>query len=406
MMPTLFVCHSVGDTNAIMAAAKAFLKKAPEDEALKFLLIGKAAEEKFRALPPGDLFNDIARVELIYLSRIVGPDRAAALENGELIPEELGLISAQLGEINKALIGTPSQNNCIVPFQVAGLLADRLEHGCIYNDYLFEEKAHAYWGVVAKEDDRWLKKYTWLLPLPGATELVHSLNPALRAESIGHPSIDSAITAPTDSALISRTRGELEIAEAQALLFISGTKDLDDDQALLWELYHAIASDAKYKNIVIRIGLHPGAPDLSSYVESLQAQIPEGLRDRVKLVITPKVEGACAEGVIRRELCISKGISGDNAANAANAVACSVPATLVNSAALQGKPGFYLQDKEPFIQGRLLAGRANAVLFLDQIASAKKPEPATKGALGLCEEAATEIMAKMLLSAPDGVGGR
>ena len=56
-MPTLFVCHSVGDTNAIMAAAKAFLKKAPEDEALKFLLIGKAAEEKFRALPPGDLLS-------------------------------------------------------------------------------------------------------------------------------------------------------------------------------------------------------------------------------------------------------------------------------------------------------------------------------------------------------------
>lgn len=395
-MPTLFVCHSVGDANAITATARAFLEKAPEAETLTFLLIGKAAKSQFERLSLGDPLKSNPRVRLIDLSEIIGEERAAAVENDALSPDELGLLNTQLAEVNKALIGTPSQNDCVVPFQIAALLADRLGRGYIYNDYLFEEKAHAYWQEVKKED-AWLKKYTWLLPLPGATKLVQHLNPALSAESIGHVSIDSAITAPMDGASIARARGALAVTEGQKLLFISGTKNLADDLALLGSLYEVIGRDDKYKNIIIRIGFHPGAPELASYVARLQEQIPPVLKDQVKLVITPKVASACGVGVILPELCIVQDINGDNAANAANAVACAVPATLVNAAALQGKPGFYLQDNEPFIQGRLLAGSKQAVTFLDEILATRDLAPATKGELGLPEAPAPESMAEMLL---------
>jgi hypothetical protein len=392
-MPTLFVCHSAGDTNVISATAEIMLRRSRDT--LKFLIIGKAAEDKLRVMTEDHPFKrNPAQVELIYLSEIIGKEAALALENGTLTPEQLDLIKPRLAGINRAVIGTPSQTNCTVPFQIAAYLADTLQQGLTYNDYLFEEKGHVYWKTLA-EPASWQQKYTWLLPLPYATEIARRLNPALKIETVGHPSIDAAISAPIDAASIAHTRSELQIPESQTLLFISGTKDLAQDQSLLAALYEVIASDAKYDNIAIRIGIHPGASDLSSYVDSLQKQIPAMLRSRVRLIISDRLASTCA-AMLQPEVCVLKNISGDQAAQAADAVACAVPATLVNTAAIQGKPSFYLQDQAPFIQGRLLAGKVNTHPFLDQIIGPKVVKSVTKAELGLPAPDAAEIITEML----------
>lgn len=414
-MGILFVCHSVGDSDVIRKTAEKM--RTTTDEKIYFLTVGQTAENLFKSLVEKDEF---IKKSTYYLSDILklNKEEKLSIENSALTVEQLMQTQKFLDSlsVNKALIGTPSQIDATAPFQIAEYLADKLDIGCIYNDYLYKEKEHSYWKLLAKKEE-WQSKYRWLLPLPKTAEELKNTNSDLKFEVVGHPSIDAVVQQnkisidikQTDELLQlqnktneekKQTRELLQVKQSQSLLFISGTKNIEDDKALLNDLLQVMSE--RNINIEIRLGIHPGALDMPSYVEGLSKVIRSysntSVAQCVKLIITDKVAAQLKLTEIDSSLYLKVNKNGDEIANCSDAVACAVPATLVNKAAMEGKPAYYHQsDKMPYLpEDRLFVGEKNLASFFEKSLQKKTPEPISKEQLELPKEEAIEIMAKLI----------
>ena len=217
-MNSLFVCHSTGDTHALIATAKALIKKNCNHK-IAFLMIGDAAAKQWAALP----VNSQSLSETIPVALI----KKSATDS--LNKEDFAVVTSAIlrliekHKLTKALVGTPSLNRSNLAFQITEYLTQRFDnkHLFVYNDYLFKEKAHCYWKML---DENWAQEMTYL------------------AE------------APINKSVIRET---LTVKDTKSLIFISGSKDLSQDKELLEALFQTLTENPKLE-LELRLGSHPG----------------------------------------------------------------------------------------------------------------------------------------------------
>lgn len=391
-MSVLLVCHSVGDTNALLPVAEII----KQEQKPYILAVGATAEAKLRDGVPG--------AEVLFLSDWIGKENAALVEDSPLTEKMLAQVKKHLKalEVTRALIGTPSKNDAAAPFQIAEILSAQLKSGIVFNDYLFEEKEHTFWKTLKKQDE-WQRQYTFFMPLPYAVADAKDANSSVFVDAVGHSSIDAALNAgkvPLD--LLAENRNALKV-DGDAILFISGTKDAEADRELLKALLETLSKDSQLNNIQIRFGLHPGAGNLQAYIEQISTLFEEAefsdFRSCFKFIITEKVAAKIDSSQLDADLLLSADISGDEAAMAADGVACSVPATLLNKKLISGGPAYSHQDKRMYIEGAL-TGPGNLSLFCLNVSNKKTRDPMTREDLGLKESSddAATVMAKTLLA--------
>jgi len=408
-MGILLACHSTGDTENIIDTVKLVVKAVKEaketGEKIYVLTVGKNATSIV-----GNSVKEFPNVSHLSLSDIIGEEEAKGVENSALSPQQLSKVQECLAklEIDTALIGNPSENNAAAPFQIAELISDRLEFGMIYNEYLFEESEHIFYKTLQQKKP-WQKKFAWMLATQQAELSAKRANPEIKTAAVGHRAIDAA-TQPHafDQKEISDTRNKLKLSDKQSLLFISATKNAEDDKKLLEQLLSCIQDNKSYSNIEIRLGIHPGLKadpiKLNNYVLTLAEVITKyagtPVANQVKFIITKELEPLVDLSKIPSTLiCATHNVTGDQAALAAQGVACAVPATLINKAALSGKPAYYHQDsKTPFLPGeRLHAGVSTMGLFLNKVAGKEMLGPVDKAELKLESQPVAQTLANMLI---------
>lgn len=399
IVSTLFVCHSAGDNQVILETARKLLPKTKE--AIYFLTVGKTAESSFKKLSEKD---DSIKKNTYHLSEILQLNETDALtiDNDALSPKQLEQIQIFLNRLNitKALIGTPSQIKAAAPFQIAEYLANQLKVGLVYNDYLYKENAHLYWQILA-EEKQWQTKYQWLLPLKTAKEELRKINTTVKSEIVGHPSIDTVINQTESNPNKEKILNSLQVSEKQTLLFISGTKNFEEDKALLNELLHTISKN-NFSNIEIRLGIHPGSEKLQEYIQGLSNMIQQyantSAANCTKFIITDALAKKIDLTKVDSTLLCRANVNGDEAADVAAGVACAVPATLLNKSAIKGVPAYYYQsDKKPYLPSdRLFVGKDNTASFFKKLSEKKSPITISKEKLSLPPENAADIMANKL----------
>lgn len=414
-MGILFVCHSAGDTEIIMDTAQKVVSKTKD--AIYILTVGKTAATKVSTDP----LLKSKQVHWIKLSDILSPEEVIGLENTPLSSSQVDAIQTYLAPFNieRALFGTPSQLNAAAPFQIAKRLSATLESGIIYNDYLFYEEKHSFWEVV-KQKKLWQTKYKWFVPTPAAKTLIDSkLNNGEKSPTgsyprcietktlaVGHRAIDATThSEPLDEKKINEWRSQLNITPKQTLIFVSGTKNTEDDKTLLRSLLTSINSGygvSGHEKIEVRLGLHPGHTDLITYIQGMTSVIDEFKETRaanqVQFIVPSSLKDKVSSLSLESSLFCFSDLSGDDSTLASDGVACSMPATLTNKAALLGKPALYYQDKTPFLPGERLFGGPKYIDLFFKRALDKKPRfPVTKEELALSSTEVTEAIATALL---------
>jgi hypothetical protein len=404
----LFVCHSMGDTNVLVETARNMAAKTEEN--ILFLAIGQAAKNILEKLPSDDLLKKSKRVRMENLADIFGEEAMQLVENKALNKAELLKLKKdflQQHNISKALIGTPSQLDAFAAFQIAEMIVAAVDRDStfIFNDYFYKEPAHAYWKVLEEKDEKndWRQKVTWLAPLDKTKEKILQANPTVSVHVAGHPAIDAALAhKPPAAEVIGAFRKGLGLDDRQALLFISGTKDLQDDRALLEEILKSLARQEHPEAIQVRLGLHPGNQELNNYIAGvfalLESEQYAKVAGDVKLIIPDSLVLRMDSDLLHNSHVIRMNITGDQAALAAHGVASAVPSTLVNQTAIAGRPAYYHQEKEPYLPAdRLSVGKHNMGFFLDKIAAKKQQDVITRKELGLSDASAAAVIAHALL---------
>lgn len=401
-MSVLLVCHSVGDTSVIEQVVER--AKTLSQEKIYILPVGQVAELR--------LLRGVQGAEVLNLSDWLGLSTLETIENGSLTSAMLETIRGKLCQLNieRALIGTPSLNDAKAPFQIAELIADQLKVALVYNDYLFREEEHTFWNEVRREA-AWNARFNFLMPLPKASALVTATNPSLKVETVGHPSLDDAIRIPEptgaasaaaeDASKTSSVRTALEVADDQSLLFISGSKSVEDDLALLQDLLETLKADPSHANTQVRIGIHPGAPELQTYVDRLLGELGNetwsSVSANVRLIITDRLSDRLELAAAAPKFLLRKNISGDEAAREADGVAGPMPATLLTKTTVDGRPAYFHQNKTPYIDGAL-SGARQLGLFCEQVAARHKEPAKDREALGVPKDKAVERITTLLLA--------
>ena len=388
-MASLFISHSVGDSDALIAVAKQLIKKCP-DQQIIVLTIGKAAENKWQALllSKPELKTIIIKTLQQELQAKV---ELESLKNDIFENFKTTIIDPILteNEIENVLIGTPSQNKAGLVFQIAEYLTTRITGSklFIYNDYLFKEPAHIFWEQLSKE---WSANINFLAPLPKAKTEMCEHNPSINVDIVGHPVFDWPKPS-TDHDL----RSKLEVTQADTLLFISGSKDLEKDKILLESLLETLEKEQNC-NVQIRMGMHPAVDKPENYVKEIIkcAKNFSFSNKQFKLLITPKLNTQFSEDY--KDYLITAEENGNTIIDrAADAVVSPSPATLINQAISQNKYAVYT-EKTAYIESSKLYN--NIAKFFKSVSEKDATQqPLTRSELGIPEESFTETMVNKLV---------
>lgn len=404
-MSILFISHSVGDSNALIATANASLKKNPSLKII-VLAIGKSASKQWDS----ELLNNPALKSSLSLEKIpetlLNKAETSPLDQTEFESFKT-LLDLLLEEkkIEKALIGTPSQNKAGLAFQIAKYLTQKLDNPIfIYNDYLFKEPEHCFYDLFKANTDNkeWVNKVEFLVTLPAANEEIKKHDSNAQVNLVGHPSIDSALLSSSSKESFEKTRirASLEVKEEDCFLFISGSKNLEEDKFLLASLFNYLKKDP-ISNVKIGLGLHPGNDNPEKYISEILklAQQFSPHNKCFKIIVN-------SEFLIRnKQLCeannndmVSSELNGNQLAEIADAVASTPPATLFTTAAVRGKFAYYHQaEKDSFLpKNRFFAGPQELLYFFNRIATKPEQKPMTRTELGLLDEKAEEIISGRL----------
>lgn len=389
-MTLLFVSHSAGDTDALIDTYRTMDHQSQQNAF--FLALGAVARDKLTQ----------ANIDFESLDDILGAGSVHSYENKPLTENDLETVNQHLKkkQVQKALIGTPSKQQAGAPFQIAEKLANQLEYGAIYNDYLFFDPDHEFFKQLSKQKP-WQKRYEWLAPVNSARDRFKAHHPAIKAEVAGHRALDpvlrpSAITQEH----CSDKRQQLTSNTDDTLIFISGTKDVEQDAALLNAMLEAL-NTKNYPSIQVRVGIHPGVGNLQDYMDRLigcMEQYPEVKCQTQLIVSQPLADKKLAdlEKYDASLICRAQ-LNGDQAAQAADAVACSVPATLPNQAAVQGKPAYVHQDYESYLpHDRLFFGNSRLDTFFGKAQEKNQKAPLSNNELETPEQGFAETTANKL----------
>lgn len=336
---SLLICHSAGDTNASIEAARAL----PPHERIFIFSIGLVAK---KMLSNTHLNSHIS---LIHADEILSGQRGD-YEDGAFTPAQLQIIQDYLRSLkaDRVLIGTPSKSHATTYLQIAEYFANdsTVVYRAILNDYLFEEPEHSYWlklRLLAKAPTEllWLFNYCWLTPLPEVSNRIHRISPQLQTSIVGHTIFNQSI--PVD---VFHIREQLNLQPDEPFLLFSGSKVAHDDLELIQEIFSKMQSHA-HQHVKMIIGLHPGMENIAVYLNQLSELITNShLEGRVKYIISNAIFNNLGESSSNARDTIHANLSGNDVAKASNGVASVLPATLANQAYLDGLPVYIARDIE------------------------------------------------------------
>jgi hypothetical protein len=336
-MTILFICHDTGNTNVLLRTANIFL--ANSNEPIKFLIVGNAAK-KFFDKPE----NKNHQKNIILLSTWLEKENIDSLDNRALNQNELSIITKQLTElqVSKAIIGCPCWETALAPFQIAEKLSKILspENNFLYNgEFLHDVEHNPFWTTI---NTPWMSDLTLLVAFPEAQRLSIAKNSTAKVCVVGSSALDDMFEAESDPIKVQTLREQLNISLQQNLLFISGSKFIDDDIALLDSLYQSLKN---HPETTVRIGLHPGTADITAYVARVLDWFDSHNEFSANVIITPvlKEKITKSNSSLLTHRCIKLiNLTGDQLFTASDSIASPQPTTLATQGIIQNKPTYCL----------------------------------------------------------------
>jgi hypothetical protein len=400
---TLVVCHETGRTEALMAVVRALLTKT--NEKITFLMVGLAAKNYYDNLPASDSIK--TSTTMVHLGSFFQDQlEIDEIEKNPLTPAQLNTIKTEFLDkitIAKVIIGAPSWLNAFAPFQIAEVIAPRLNPGdaYIYDGDFYKELNCVNWTVIERpeiQENDWRKTYTWLVPLPVAQELIERISPFLKkhVRIVGDPSIDIAINKiAVSDAEKQKILKELNIQSTQVFLFLSGSKVVNDDAALLTKILDKKTSNSTQ----IRIAPHPGCLEIDTYIQTLLDLIKTYDASNVKIVVGNDGLNPVNPSLLQNDKIINSNTKRSVLMWVADGLACAIPGTQATQAAIYGIPTYY--DRENQISyladTRINSGAQGLIKFITATQLKRKLPKLSKKDLGLTEDPTAQLVAECIL---------
>jgi len=336
---TLLVCHSTGDTNALLEVAKSL----PPDEQIYMFSIGSAAT---KILTDATLRHNITVIHANNLLK----NNQGDYEDSAFTAEQLQTLKDyfQSLPIDRVLIGTPSKSHATTYLQMGEYFSNNsaIVYKAIFNDYLFEEPEHSYWLKLrllaeSPQEYLWLFNYYWLAPILEVANRIQRISPVLKTSIVGHTIFTQTTTHNNVD-----IREKLTLAPDEPFICYSGSKIAEDDIELIQAIFSKM-QDNSYQQIKMIIGLHPGMSNMLIYLNQLSQLITENnLIGRVKYIVNNAVSKNLGENIPNTRDAILANLGGNDIAKASNGVVSVLPATLANQAYLDGLPVYIARDIE------------------------------------------------------------
>ncbi|KTC84214.1 hypothetical protein [Legionella brunensis] len=302
--------------------------------------------------------------------------------------------------ITSCYFGVPSAVDEESAYQLIEVISPSIPCTIAY-EYMFKPKKHPFWAKYVNTLAT-LPNCRFATPLKAASADILAVNSNAIVDTVGHLSIDRALAASPPTAHYA-TRQKLLLNETDELFFISGTSQpIDVDLAFVEALLNELQHD-KHPHMQVRFGIHPGQKDLINYCERLfslcdgfigiESQFKIILPEAIKHILLKEKEEQFSKLIQNKYYILEAEVTGSDACAVALKVGQAVAGALINGEAVKGKKP-YCHDKEvkPYLPNHLFAN--NMQLFFNE----KNIPPVTKQDLGLLDEPAPQLMAKLLLS--------
>jgi hypothetical protein len=379
MTPIVFVCHDTGNTNVLLTAAKSMLQNNADLE-IKFLVIGEAAN---------NIFNNKANAHLkekvIRLTDWIEEKDFSKLNLRPLTTKETEIVAANLVALNplSAITGCSCGPQALAPFQVGEILSKipTIEANIIYNGDFFQDlKNNPFWACLTTD---WIEKLSVYVAFVEAMNQVEAFNKSVKRTLAGSSALDNVLEAKEDLNYIASVRTALGVADNQNLVFVSGSKFINDDLKLLEALAESLQNNPE---AAVRMGMHPGTSDVPDYVGKLVAWLDKMKIENLRLVVKPAVAAKIPADLLGST--ITADLSGDEIFPAISAVASSQPSTIPTQAIMRQLPSFCLEEYKPLSYLHAFFAKSSENLFA---APSQKTE-LDKTKLGLPAQRTVEII--------------
>jgi hypothetical protein len=383
-MPILFVCHDTGNTTVLLDAADSLQAKDPNQK-ITFLIVGEAAQNIFS--------NRLHKPNVILLTDWLPQTTMKELTSRPLTDAEKTMVLAKLNELNpdKAITTSSCFPQAKIPYQIVEMLTERLvvDNNFIYNgDFFYDLHKNPVWITLPCE---WTAHVSFLLAMAEEARRMKAVKSNLACHVVGSSAIDKMLEQQFDAQKIQRTLQELAVTAEQQLLFISGSKEINEDKGLLDELYAKLKGQ---QTTAIRMGLHPGTQDMQGYVQGILDWLAAHADFSARLIITDNVKKMLTDtAILQNDNLLVVNLGGDAVFPAANAVASALPSTIVTQAILQGKKAYCVSKNVATSYLSRFFATDPATLA---VAGAGQEKP-TKTVLGLPNEPAVALIADRLL---------
>jgi hypothetical protein len=385
MTTTILTCHDTGNTNVLLATAKHLLTQ-NHDADIKFLVIGEAANTIFNKPENAYLASRVIRVT----SWLEEKD-FSMFGKRPLTEAEMKIIATNLAALKPvaAITGCSCGPEALAPFQIAKLLTAYLpvDTNYIYNGDFFQDlKNNPFWACLSEE---WIVKLSLMVAFTTAVQQAKAMNEKVNCYLTGSSELDKVLEAKTSAEELARIRDTLEVSLTQELIFIAGSKFIDDDLKLLNCLAQSMQ---KHPGAALRMGMHPGTSDAPAYVEKILGWLDEKKIANFKLVVNEAISLKLTAQLRANEYIKISAISGDQTFPAINALASSQPSTMSTQAVMRQLPSYCLEEYKPLSYMAAFFAPSAEALF-------QKQEPGKqldKTKVGLPEGRAVEIISDML----------
>jgi len=379
-MRYLMIVHSIGDTKALIDTAFQI-----DYESCEFLILGYGAEK---------ILTSYTQLHKLHINRLIGDQGLAKTETKPLTDRQLERVThyLMLKHFTHILVGIPGQPQVAAPLQIAKQLAEQIQYGAIYNEYLFYDPSHCFWQYIADQQP-WCAAYDWLVPLPQIREKIHKQNPYLTCYVVGHMLLEQQRQPYQPSIVQSEAfRDALDLKRESPLILLAGTKDTELDGQLI----HLLAEhngELRQANSQLRMTLHPGLVDAIGYLNAIADKLDRKtiykLRQYFKIILPLSVmtyQHELTESL--HDLTLQSTMTSPMLFPLTDGLCSALPSALLNLSIWRGKPCFYLAGEyEPYIQQEYtMSGESQIFSFLQAVSNRKRAPSLTKSALG-CPEA-------------------
>lgn len=356
-MSLVFFTSSAGDTDLAKATIAQLIR---ESYAKQLLLVPLTQASQSR-------LNDIdAKVEQISITELLGLEDFPAFLDDAKLAQLSDLLKEK--EIQRAYIGVPSPQNEDLPFQIAKAIETP---SVIVNEFMYKDPKHNFWGHIPKLVE---KGCEFAMPLNSAAADVNSKSQHAKVSTIGHLSIDRALSKPP-------------------MIFVSGsTRPLGEDSAFLEALLSELKKGS-HPNLQLRFGIHPGVRNMDTYLLDLLQVCArcEELSQQLKIVLPSRIEDRLCRQYASPFL-LREDLSGPELADKADGISQVVPGALINEAHLNKKAVYCHTPVKSYLTGK---PKKSITMFFNEVCSKKT----TYSDLGL-ETSTPEALSSLMKRKP------